>query len=97
MLGVATQGVAQAPSPEGLVWMAIRDINAVYGEDVEPMNRPSSNDEAAGGHDPRGRPDWLVDYEPSGVNSVCDTGGCLRRLYVSVDDQDYMQVMDAQC
>lgn len=60
MLGVATQGVAQAPSPEGLV--------------------------------------WLVDYEqPSGVNSVCGTGGCLRRVYVSVDDQDYMQVMDAQC
>ena len=93
--------VQEMDAPEGLAWMAIRDINAVYDDDAEPMNRPPVVLTPPKGmiravdvsHD--GRPDWLVDYGASDTNAYCGTGGCLLRLYVSAGD-DYIQAMDAQ-
>lgn len=84
--GRGDPGCSQGAVARGLVWMAIRDINAVYDDDAEPMNRPPVTMRPPEGmiravdvsHD--GRPDWLVDYEPAGVNAYCGTGGCLGDL-----------------
>jgi hypothetical protein len=95
------QAVAQASPPEGIVWMALRDINAAWYDPDDPTNRPPlvttppegmirevvvSND---------GRPDWLVDYEAAGLAHFCGTGGCLKRLYVSLGD-GYVRAFDRQ-
>jgi hypothetical protein len=102
LAALAACGAAKAQTPpEGIVWLALRDINAYAFDRDDPTNRPPLVTEVPEGmiravdvsHD--GRPDWLLDYEPSGLNGYCGTGGCLKRLYVSVDD-GYARAFDNQ-
>lgn len=92
--------VRSSSPPEGIVWIAISDINAFYDDPDDPTNRPPLTRVPPPGmitvvdvsHD--GRPDWLIDYEHDGVGRFCGTGGCRRRLYVSTGDH-YTRVFDA--
>lgn len=99
-LGWAGATQAQTP-PDGLVWMVLRDINAIGFDRDDPMNRPPlvaalpegmiravdiSRDR---------RPDWLIDDEVAGLTPYCGTGGCVKRLYVSTDD-GYVRAFDNQ-
>ena len=102
-LAMAGQGTAAAQEhpPEGIIWMALRDINASYFDADDPTNRPPLVTVPPDGmiraldisHD--GRPDWLVDYKAAGLSAYCGTGGCLKRLYIS-DGGDYVRAFDAQ-
>ena len=91
---VAGPAVAQAQEspPEGLVWMALRDINEIYFDADDPTNRPPLVTAVPEGMIRQvdisrdGQPDWLVDYEAPGQGAFCGTGGCLERLYVSTPD-----------
>lgn len=83
---------AQTP-PEGLTWIALRDVNEARSNDREPTNRPPVAWAVPEGmiravdvsHD--GVPDWLMDYAHEGTGQFCGTGGCLKRLYVSRDGE----------
>jgi hypothetical protein len=99
-------GAAQAQTPpqdppEGLVWMALRDINEAYFDPDDPMNRPPLETAVPDGMiraveiNGDGRPDWLVDYSVDGPNGYCGTGGCTRKLYVSGVD-GYRRAFDSQ-
>lgn len=100
LLLTPVQAQAQAV-PEGLSWMVLRDINEVYFDPNDPTNRPPLVTTVPDGviravdlsHD--GRTDWLVDYEPAGVNAFCGTGGCAKQLYVSTPD-GLVRAFDAQ-
>jgi hypothetical protein len=95
-------GSAQAQEPpEGLVWMALRDINESYFDPDDPMNRPPLMTEVPSGMiravevNGDGRPDWLVDYGAAEMAQHCGTGGCTHRLYVSGED-GYRRAFDNQ-
>ena len=102
-LATAGQGTAAAQDapPEGIVWMALRDINASYFDPDDPTNRPPLTTAPPEGMiraldiSRDGRPDWLVDYQAAGLSAYCGTGGCLKRLYIS-DGDDYVRAFDAQ-
>jgi len=95
----AAASADQAP-PDGLVWIAVRDINRVFDDDMNPTNRPPLIDEAPDGMispielSPDGRPDWLMDYTEAGSTQWCGTGGCRQRLFVSTPG-GLAQVFDA--
>lgn len=99
--GAATPIRAQTP-PEGIVWMALRDINEYGFDPDDPTNRPPLVAEVPAGMiravdlTPDGRPDWLVDYEAAGISSHCGTGGCTLILYVSLGDDGLMRAFDEQ-
>lgn len=92
---------AQA-APEGLVWMALNDINGDAFDPDDPTNRPALvttppegmiRAVEVNGDD---RPDWLVDYGRSGLSRFCGTGGCTQKLYVSGGDTGYRRAFDNQ-
>lgn len=99
-MGAAGSAGAQTP-PEGIVWIAVRDINTRYDDAEDPTNRPPLAWTAPAGmiravdvsHD--GKPDWLIDYTFAEDAAFCGTGGCLRRLYVS-DGDSYVRALDNQ-
>lgn len=88
---VAGPAAAQTP-PEGLTWIALRDLNGVYDDDREPLNRPPLLWEAPEGMlrpvqvNDDGVTDWLMDYQAAGQPRWCGTGGCFIRLYLSTPD-----------
>lgn len=90
-----------AGMPEGLVWMALRDINAALFDDEDPTNHPPLATVPPEGMIRRvnvsddGRPDWLIDYEQAGVGAHCGTGGCVQKLYVSTES-GYVRAFDRQ-
>lgn len=92
---------ADADPPQGLVWMALSDVNEAVFDHDDPFNSPPLATAPPEGMiravdvSPDGKPDWLIDYEAAGVNAFCGTGGCLRRLYVS-DGDEYVRALDAQ-
>jgi len=95
-------GPKPAPSPpEGLTWMALSEINNVFGDPDDPTNRPPLIKAPPAGmivavdisHD--GKPDWLMDFDKAGVGAFCGTGGCPRRLFVSTPD-GYVRAFDQQ-
>jgi len=98
---LATPIRAQTP-PEGLVWMALRDVNDAHFNRDEPMNRPPLVKAVPEGMiqavdvSPDGRPDWLVDYSKAGIADFCGTGGCRQLLYVSGEDGDYVPAFTEQ-
>src|SRR5690606_28981762 len=100
LTAAAAPAVAQTP-PEGLVWLALRDINAAYFDPDDPTNRPPLATEPPPGMIravvvcDAGRPDWLIDYGRAGLARYCGTGGCRQRLYVSHPD-GYVRAFDAQ-
>lgn len=87
--------------PEGVEWVAVRDLNDRFSDPDDPTNRPALVRHTPPGmirqvdvsHD--GRPDWLIDYSAASASEWCGTGGCLRRLYVSGPD-GLIRAMDAQ-
>lgn len=97
LAGAATSD--QTP-PEGLTWIAIRDINRVYDDDNSPTDRPPLVTEPPRGMitpitvSPDGQADWLMDYTEAGSAQWCGTGGCRQRLFVSTPD-GLVQVFDA--
>lgn len=101
VLGLAATAVEAQTPPEGLVWMALRDINDASFDRDDPTNRPPLVTAPPEGMiravdvSQDGRPDWLVDYQPSGPNQYCGTGGCLQRLYIS-DEDGLVRAFDAQ-
>ncbi|RZJ89126.1 MAG: hypothetical protein EON88_20305 [Brevundimonas sp.] len=96
LIALPAVAAAQEPGPvappEGIVWMALRDINEIYFDADDPTDRPPLVTAAPQGMIRQvdisrdGRPDWLVDYEAAGQGAFCGTGGCLERLYVSTPD-----------
>lgn len=88
---LAGPAAAQTP-PEGLTWVALRDLNGMYDDDREPENRPPLLWSAPEGMlravevNGDGVADWLMDYEAAGQSRWCGTGGCLMRLFVSTPD-----------
>ncbi len=98
-LAGAAAGPEQTP-PEGLSWIAVRDINRVYDDDDSPTDRPPLVSEPPEGMitainiSPDGQTDWLVDYTEAGSTQWCGTGGCRQRLFVSTPD-GLVQVFDA--
>jgi len=94
---------AQAPAspPDGLVWMALSEINGFYDNLDDPTDRPPLLKRVPAGmivpvdvsHD--GKTDWLLDFDKAGVSAFCGTGGCPKRLYVS-DQTGYVRAFDQQ-
>ena len=78
--------------PEGVEWVAVRDLNEQFTDVDDPTNRPPLTDHAPAGMirqvdvSPDGRPDWLIDYSRAQAPAWCGTGGCRMRLYVSTPD-----------
>lgn len=95
----ATEPVTDT-TPPALTWMVLNDINGVYFDRADPMNRPPLVTEVPEGMirqvnvSPDGQPDWLIDYS-SQDSQWCGTGGCLMTLYVS-DGEDYVMALNAQ-
>lgn len=98
---VACGASAQTP-PEGLVWMALNEINAGYFDRDDPTNRPPLVTRVPDGMlrpvavSPDGRTDWIVDFSAAGLSRFCGTGGCARVLYVSGGDTGFVRAFDAQ-
>lgn len=92
---------AQTP-PEGLVWMALNEINAEYFDRADPTNRPPLVMRVPDGMlrpvdvSPDGRTDWIVDFSAAGLSTFCGTGGCARILYVSGGDTGFLRAFDAR-
>ncbi len=92
---------AQTP-PEGLVWMALNEINADHFDRDDPTNRPPLVTRVPDGMlrpvdvSPDGRTDWIVDFGAAGLSAFCGTGGCARILYVSGGDTGFVRAFDAQ-
>lgn len=101
VLALAGEGRAQTP-PEGLVWMALNEINADYFDRDDPTNRPPLTTEIPDGMlrpvdvSPDGVTDWIVDFQAAELSAFCGTGGCTRILYVSGGDTGFRRVFDAQ-
>lgn len=102
-LGAALAGPVAAQSvPEGVAWVALRDINDAYADLDDPTNRPPLATQAPEGmiravdFTPDGRADWLIDYGPAEMSLYCGTGGCRQRLYVSLGGDGLMRVFDQQ-
>lgn len=87
--------------PEGLVWMALSEINGFYDNPDDPTDRPPIiNSVPAGMIIPvdvsqDGKTDWLLDFDKAGVSAFCGTGGCPKRLYVS-EEAGYVRAFDQQ-
>jgi len=100
MQSAGAAATADQGPPEGLTWIAIRDINRVYDDDNSPTNRPPLTDEPPAGMirpvdvSPDGQTDWLMDYTEAGSTQWCGTGGCRQRLFVSTPD-GLQQIFDA--
>lgn len=98
---VAAGASAQTP-PEGLVWMALNEINAAYFDRDDLTNRPPLVTRIPDGMlrpadvSPDGRTDWIVDFSAAGLATFCGTGGCGRILYVSGGDTGFVRAFDAQ-
>ncbi len=90
-----------AQPPEGLVWLALSEINEFYTDPDDPVNRPGVVRTVPKGmlsevdisHD--GKPDWLMDFDKAVIGAFCGTGGCPKRLYVSTED-GYVRAFDQQ-
>lgn len=102
--GCSDGATAQSPEPtppDGIEWVALRDINAYYFDPDDPTNRPPLATHAPEGMiravdvSRDGKPDWLIDYQVGELSSMCGTGGCLQRLYVS-DGDHYVRAVDNQ-
>lgn len=100
LLSLAGPTAAQTP-PEGIVWLALADINGARVHADDPTSHPPLAAAPPPGMitaidlSPDGRPDWLVDYEAAGDARWCGTGGCRKRLYVSHGD-GHVRAFDAQ-
>lgn len=98
---VQAQSQAQSP-PDGLVWMALNEINADYFDRDDPTNRPPLVTEVPEGMlrpvdvSPDGVADWIVDFSAAGLGDFCGTGGCSRILYVSGGETGFRRAFDAQ-
>lgn len=92
VLAAATGAAWAQTPPEGLTWIAVRDVNDAWSDDREPINRPPLVWRAPDGMlravdvSQDGRTDWLMDYRHAGSGHFCGTGGCRKRLYVSQDE-----------
>ena len=101
LLAVAAPASAQTP-PEGLVWMALNEINADPFDRDDPTNRPPLATQVPDGMlrpvdvSPDGRTDWIVDFSAAGLSRFCGTGGCARILYVSGGETGFLRAFDAQ-
>src|SRR5690606_406505 len=84
MTGLAASAAAQTP-PDGLVWLALNDINSGRVHEADPTDHPPLATEPPQGMivavdlSPDGRPDWLVDYGAAPEVRYCGTGGCRLR------------------
>ncbi|MBU1323732.1 MAG: hypothetical protein KKC29_15740 [Alphaproteobacteria bacterium] len=91
LLCVALAGCGAARPPEGVEWVALRDLNDRFADADDPTNRPPLQRRAPPGMiravdvSPDGVDDWLIDYAVAGAPAWCGTGGCRARLYVSTD------------
>lgn len=100
MQSAGAAAAADQSPPEGLSWIAVRDINRVYDDDMSPTDRPPLVTEPPEGMitqiriSPDGRTDWRMDYSEAGANQWCGTGGCRQRLFASTPD-GLIQVLDA--
>ncbi|MDP3801621.1 hypothetical protein [Brevundimonas sp.] len=98
----AASGTRAQTPPEGLVWMALNEINAEYFDRDDPTNRPPLAtrvpDDMLRPVDvsPDGRTDWIVDFAAARSSRFCGTGGCARILYVSGGDTGFLRAFDAQ-
>ncbi|MBN8553629.1 MAG: hypothetical protein J0L52_12135 [Caulobacterales bacterium] len=98
MAGAAA--TSEQTPPEGLTWIAVRDINRVYDDDNSPTDRPPLVTEPPEGMitpvdvSPDSQTDWRMDYTEAGSTQWCGTGGCRQRLFVSTPD-GLVQVFDA--
>lgn len=101
LLALAAPACAQTP-PEGLVWMALNEINADSFDRNDPTNRPPLVERVPDGMlrpvdvSPDDVTDWIVDFGAAGLSSFCGTGGCWRILYVSGGDAGFVRAFDAQ-
>ena len=100
-LALAGGGAWARTPPDGLVWIAVRDVNEAWDNDREPTNRPPVAWTVPEGMirpvdvTRDGVADWVLDYSASGAGDYCGSGGCLTRLYVSVDGR-HLAVLDRQ-
>ncbi len=100
LLSLAGPAAAQTP-PDGIVWLALAEINGARVHADDPTRHPPLAAAPPSGMitavdlSPDGRPDWLVDYEAAGDARWCGTGGCRKQLFVSHDD-GYVRALDAQ-
>lgn len=98
----AASGASAQTPPEGLVWMALNEINADYFDREDPTNRPPLVTRVPDGMlrpvdvSPDDVTDWIVDFSAAGLLAFCGTGGCLRVLYVSGGDTGYVRAFDTQ-
>lgn len=101
LLAAAAPASAQTP-PEGLVWMALNEINADSFDREDPTNRPPLVTRVPDGMlrpvdvSPDGQTDWVVDFAAAGLSAFCGTGGCMRVLYVSGGETGFVRAFDAQ-
>lgn len=78
--------------PEGVEWVAVRDLNEQFTDPDDPTNRPALVAHAPPGMirrvdvSPDGKADWLIDYSTVEAPAWCGTGGCRMRLYVSTPE-----------
>lgn len=92
--------VGDAGPPAALTWIAVRDINGVFDNDMNPTDRPPLTTEPPEGMirsvdlNNDGDPDWRMDYADAGSPQWCGTGGCRQRLFVSTSE-GLVQVFDA--
>ncbi len=97
----AASGASAQTPPEGLVWMALNEINAGYFDRDDPTNRPPLATRVPDGMlrpvdvSPDGLTDWIVDFSAAGMAAFCGTGGCARILYVSGGDTGFVRAFDA--
>jgi hypothetical protein len=101
LLAAAAPANARTP-PEGLVWMALNQINAAHFDRDDPTNRPPLVTRVPDGMlrpvdvSSDGRTDWIVDFGAAGLARFCGTGGCARILYVSGGDTGFLRAFDAR-
>lgn len=102
LAAAAASGVYAQTPPEGLVWMALNEINADPFDRDDPTDRPPLVTRVPDGMlravdvSPDGRTDWIVDFGAAGLSAFCGTGGCTRVLYVSGGDTGFVRAFDAQ-
>jgi hypothetical protein len=91
VLALGLAGCGATRPPEGVEWIALRDLNDQFTDVDDPTNRPPLRRSVPAGMiravdvSPDGVDDWVIDYGRAGGSHWCGTGGCHIRLYVSTE------------